>query len=345
MLSEILWAINPINWDFNSIGDAIQPELWLLLLLVFAAMLIELANIKVPILTANFAAAVVISLFFIIRYNGSGFTAFILPTIYLIYIVVKDRAVHLEAEMYSSPQSKRSSRRDKKSAEQTPIVVRVVMIFLSACWVTISILPFNYLLLALEQFETQPILIAVYIGLAIMIFSIISLLGCMADYGKQNKADEEDDKKKGFISTGKFKSTQSPVQFYQIVFFFGVLVSGAVFYLGILQWFMVLLGFLITRKIMLSKAAELEQHRRIYLTENSEYKKYNLTTAIFNPIFPKTSLLKELPHPSKKEVDSTDEKVSDTGKPDKKRPDKKERPKRERPKKEKKDKKENDSEK
>ncbi len=343
MLSEIIWSINPINWNVSSVSEAFQPELILLLFLVFTVMLIDLANIKFSFITPYFASSIVVAAFFIIRYNGSGILAYILPLIYIAFTLVKDRAVFLENKMYELPSKSRRERRKLENDDQPPIVVRIVMLFIYSCWVVLTVLPFNYLLLALEQFESYPNLIITYLGIVLMIYAIISLVGCMTQISKQNEADEEADNKAGYISTGKFKNTQSPVQFYQMFFFFSVVVCGIVFYFGIIQWFMVLLGYLITRKIMLNKAESLEEHRRSLLEGDTAYKRYNFKTAIFNPFFPKTTLLKSkaqqkpISKTTSADESSEEEKEEKDGK--KKRPEKKERPKKERPKKEKKEKK------
>ncbi len=341
MLSELLFAINPLNWDVNSLGIVFQPILFLIFVLVFAVLLLDITKLNMKLVTPNHGAALIISAFFLIRYFDSGLVTVVIAIIYFIFIAVKEGAQSTEKQMYTLSDKPRRRSRNTDDDDGTPIVVKIILIFFKACWYILSILPFNYLLLALEQFETPPNLILTYIGIIIMLFAVISLIGCRSDYKKQNDIDSEERSKKGYITTGKFKSTQSPVQFYEMLFFFGAVICGAMFYFGVWQWFFVLLSYLITRKMLLIRAGELEQFRKAILDNNTEYKKYSIRTSIFNPIFPKFTLLK--PEKEVKQSKQTKEEPAQEGdeqeKGKKKRPDKKERPKKERPKKEKKGKK------
>ncbi len=341
MLTELLFAINPLNWDASAIGAGLQPMLLLMFFLVFAVLLIDIANFNKNIITPNHGAAVIIALFLAIRYIGVGIMALVIPLIYLIFIAVRERAHFAEKQMYTLSEKPSRRPRNASKSDGTPVVVTVVKIFFKACWFILSILPFYYMLQALEQFETPPNMIISYIGIAIMLFAVVSLARCISDYSMQNKNDEEEKKKKGYITTGKFKATQSPVQFYEMLFFFGALITGAMFYFGVVQWFMVLLSYLVTRKIMLIKAAQLEQFRKTMLDNDTDYKKYAIRTSIFNPIFPKFTLLKPQKeikaNKAASEQSSTPTQTEENPDGKKKRP-KKERPKKERPKKEKKDK-------
>ncbi len=340
MISEILWSLNPINWDISSMTETFQSELILLLLLVFLVMLIDLADIKINFITPNLCASIVVSGFLIIRYIGSGFFSFLIPILYILFILVREKAEHFEKKMYELPTMSRRERKNAKKDEQIPIVVHIVLLFLNSCLVILTVLPFNYLLLALEQFENSPNLIFTYVGVAIMIYAIVTLIRCMTQINHQNKLDDESDKKAGYINTGIFKHTQSPVQYYQLVFFFGAVVSAIAFYFGVIQWFLVILGYLITRRILLNRAAALEEQRKIVLEGDTPYKRYSNKTAIFNPFYPKNSLLKNKePAKPKPKVTPDTEGTQSSEKNNsekKKRPEKKERPKKERPKKEKK---------
>ncbi len=350
MLNELLYYINPLNWDYNvlfkNLTEAFAPELLLLLLLVFAVSLLRVGDYNKDSIVVHIASASIISLFLMIRFFGAdNIFVFILPLIYIGFIIVRQIVRHLEFDMYDLKSETKMRNLDK---ENPPIPVQVIMIFLHSIGRVLYMLPLFYIMLAFEQFETAPTMIMVFLGCVIMVYSILRLISCANLVKEHVQKDREAEIRAGYITTKHFKRTQSPVQYYELLFQVGIVFSGLTFYIGVGQWFVVLVGYIMTLRLLKKQAADHENTRRLLLKQNGDYKKYSRTTPIFYPFWPKYSLLKpestavitkQVIPGSKEDTPAAEEEGEQKGK--KKRPPKGERPaKAERPKKEPKEKKE-----
>ncbi len=343
MFNEILYYINPLNWDINgifvSLSSALAPELLLLFILVFATFLTRVIDFKGRSLLPYLLSSGVVALFFILRFIGVGnIFVFVMPVIYFIFIAVRQMVRGLEYKMYDF---KSETKMHNVDSAPPPIVAQIVIIFFDSLGITLSVLPLFYIFQAFEQFETMPNLITILIGCFFMIYATLSLLACSRQVKERVDKDKEEEKRRGYISDGRFKRSQSPVQYYELIFWTGVFLSGLIFYIGIGQWFFALIGYLMIGQIMKKQAADHEKTRRAFLKQNKDYDKYHRTTPIIYPFWPAHTLLKE----TDTAVITKTVSAHDKGKPDtegeqgegdtddkkgkKKRPPKSERPKKE----------------
>ncbi len=342
MINEFLYYINPLNWDlngiFSSLSTALAPELLLLFILIFAASLTRLIDFKGHSLLPFLCSSGITTLFLIIRFIGVGnIFVFILPAIYFVFILVRQTVRGLEYKMYDF---KSLTKMHNVASAPPPIVAQIIIVFFESLGVLLTILPYFYIFQAFEQFETMPNIITLLIGCFFMVYSILSLLACARQIKQRVEKDEEEEKRRGYISDGRFKRSQSPVQYYELIFWTGLFLSGIIFYIGFGQWFFTLIGYLMIGQIMKKQAADHENTRRTFLKQNKDYDKYHRTTSIIYPFWPAHTLLKETDtavitktvSPSDKSATAAEEgEGEDAGdkKGKKKRPPKSERPKKE----------------
>ena len=117
----------------------------------------------------------------------------------------------------------------------------------------------------------------VWIGIVIMVLAVVG--ETIAD--KQKSAAKKENPKR-FCDTGLFKICRCPNYFCEVLFWFGVLVSGIGAVQG-KQWIVVILAFVIITYTMYNSAQRLElRHEKNYGLD-PEYQKYSDTVPLLFP--------------------------------------------------------------
>jgi steroid 5-alpha reductase family enzyme len=116
-----------------------------------------------------------------------------------------------------------------------------------------------------------------WIGIVIMIVAIIGEATADAQKSAAKKINP-----KRFCDTGLYKIVRCPNYFCEILFWFGVTVSGIGAVQG-KQWIMVLLAFALITYVMFNSAQRLElRHEKTYGLD-PEYQKYSDTVPLLIP--------------------------------------------------------------
>ena len=157
-----------------------------------------------------------------------------------------------------------------------------------AIWVTCGalyvtqVLPVFYRLL--NEKKTDGFCIA---GIIIMAFGII--FESVADIQKNNAKKKNP---KRFVDTGLYKIVRCPNYLGEMIFWTGVLVSGANVLSGVGQWVLALIGYIGIIFVMFSGARRLELRQNKNYGNDPEYRKYVKTTPIMVPFIPLYSVAK-----------------------------------------------------
>lgn len=163
-----------------------------------------------------------------------------------------------------------------KDGKKVPFGVKI------AIWITCALLYVTqvsgimFRLLNNAQDDTST-----YIGLAIMAFGI--LLESMADLQK-NKAKKVNPDR--FVDTGLYKIVRCPNYLGEMIFWTGVLVASITSITGILQWVIVLTGYIGIIYVMFSGARRLEVRQNKRYGNDPTYQKYIKTVPIMVPFIP-----------------------------------------------------------
>ena len=124
-----------------------------------------------------------------------------------------------------------------------------------------------------------------YLGLAIMTFGII--IESLADYQK-SKAKKKNPKR--FCHEGLFKVVRCPNYLGEVIFWTGVLLTGATSLQGAMQWICALTGYVAIVYIMFGGARRLELRQNKNYGDDIEYQEYVRTTPILLPSIPMYSV-------------------------------------------------------
>lgn len=157
-----------------------------------------------------------------------------------------------------------------------------------AIWVTCGalyvtqVLPVFYRLL--NERKTDGWCIA---GIIIMAFGII--FETVADMQK-SKSKKKNPKR--FCDTGLYKIVRCPNYLGEMIFWTGVLISGANTLSGAGQWVLALIGYIGIIFVMFSGARRLELRQNKNYGDDPEYQKYVKTTPIMVPFIPLYSVAK-----------------------------------------------------
>ncbi len=117
-----------------------------------------------------------------------------------------------------------------------------------------------------------------WIGAVIMAIALI--IETVADMQK-SAAKKKNPRR--FCDTGLYQFVRCPNYFGEILFWTGVFVSGFGALIGILQWIIATLGYILILYVMFSGAKRLEARQNKSYGENEEYQKYVKTTPILIP--------------------------------------------------------------
>lgn len=157
-----------------------------------------------------------------------------------------------------------------------------------AIWVTCGalyvtqVLPVFYRLL--NERKTDGWCIA---GIIIMAFGIV--FESVADMQKNNAKKKNP---KRFCDTGLYKIVRCPNYLGEMIFWTGVLISGANTLTGVGQWVLALIGYIGIIFVMFSGARRLELRQNKNYGNDPEYQKYVKTTPIMVPFIPLYSVAK-----------------------------------------------------
>ena len=126
-----------------------------------------------------------------------------------------------------------------------------------------------------------------YIGAGIMAFGLI--FESLADWQK-SKAKKINPKR--FCDTGLFRIVRCPNYLGEMIFWTGVLISGANILTGAGQWIMALVGYIGIIYVMFSGARRLEVRQNKNYGKDPEYQSYVKTVPILVPFIPLYSVEK-----------------------------------------------------
>ncbi len=120
-----------------------------------------------------------------------------------------------------------------------------------------------------------------YVGLAVMALGLI--IESLADYQK-SKAKEKNPKR--FCDKGLFKMVRCPNYLGEVIFWTGVLLTGATSLQGAMQWICAIIGYLAIVYIMFGGARRLELRQNKNYGHDREYQEYVRKTPILLPLIP-----------------------------------------------------------
>lgn len=126
-----------------------------------------------------------------------------------------------------------------------------------------------------------------YVGIALAAMGI--LIEILADLQK-SKAKKKNPKQ--FVSTGLYRIVRCPNYFGELLLWTGVFVSGISVCNSVLQWSLVILGYIGIIYVMFSGARRLEIRQDKNYGDNPEYQKYVSTVPIILPLIPIYSVKK-----------------------------------------------------
>ena len=126
-----------------------------------------------------------------------------------------------------------------------------------------------------------------YVGACIMLFGLI--LESAADLQK-NAAKKVNPRR--FVDTGLYRIVRCPNYLGEMIFWTGVLITGFGAVSGILQWAVVLVGYVGIIFVMFSGARRLEIRQNKNYGNDPEYQKYVKTVPIMVPFIPLYSVEK-----------------------------------------------------
>ena len=126
-----------------------------------------------------------------------------------------------------------------------------------------------------------------YVGAVIMLFGLI--LESAADLQK-NAAKKINPRR--FVDTGLYRIVRCPNYLGEMIFWTGVLITGFGAVSGVLQWAVVLIGYIGIIFVMFSGARRLEIRQNKNYGNDPEYQKYVKTVPIMVPFIPLYSVEK-----------------------------------------------------
>jgi steroid 5-alpha reductase family enzyme len=157
-----------------------------------------------------------------------------------------------------------------------------------AIWLSVSILYVLMFLPALLTMSAQAAGLAlpsVPVGVALMLVG----LGCEASADWQKSRFKRHNSGR-FCDVGLYRIVRFPNYFGEVLFWFGLWVSGISAYQSVLAWVLGGLGFLSIAWIMLGASRRLEQKQADHYGADLDYQAYAARTPILFPLLPLYSL-------------------------------------------------------
>lgn len=163
-----------------------------------------------------------------------------------------------------------------KSGDDMKLMAKLSIWITCALLYVLQVSPIFYRLSSLAKDDFLS-----YIGLAVMAFGIT--IESIADYQK-SKAKEKNPKR--FCDEGLFKVVRCPNYLGEVIFWTGVLLTGAASLQGIMQWICAMTGYLAIVYIMFGGARRLELRQNKNYGNDIEYQEYVRKTPILLPLIP-----------------------------------------------------------
>jgi len=170
--------------------------------------------------------------------------------------------------------------------EKKPFMVMFMVWFWCAVLYVAQVSPIAFRLMN-TQAGTEVSDVWAWIGAAFVLGGI--LLESLSD--AQKTASKKRDPKK-FVSTGLYKIVRCPNYLGEVVIWTGAMLCGFGAGLSILQWILVLLGYMGIIYVMISGARRLEMRQNKAYQDDPEYKAYVQRTPILFPFVPLYSVEK-----------------------------------------------------
>ncbi|WP_426348634.1 DUF1295 domain-containing protein [Alloiococcus sp. CFN-8] len=175
-----------------------------------------------------------------------------------------------------SPSYKKHMENEVKSGEDMTLGAKLSIWITCALLYVLQVSPIFYRLSAGTKDD-----ILSYIGLAVMAFGLA--FEALSDYQK-SKAKKKNPKR--FCDVGLFKVVRCPNYLGEVIFWTGVLITGAASLQGVMQWICALIGYFAIVYIMFGGARRLELRQNKNYGDDREYQEYVRKTPILLPLIP-----------------------------------------------------------
>ncbi len=177
-------------------------------------------------------------------------------------------------------------------ATDPPTFLYIAKIVSTSFFFLLRSVPMIYAVNALTQFDTAPpVSWTVIVGAVIMIYATYSLFTSTLSLKKQEELSFTAAHGR-YMTHGTFKRTQSPLFYFQWLFWLGLVIGCSSYIIGIPQWFVVFCGFLLSSRQLLQAAGMEERIRYHRYFANTGYKQYRHATPVFFPFLPYYSISK-----------------------------------------------------
>ena len=221
----------------------------------------------------------IIGLFLLLSFNDLTLDERILGILYIIYGLRLGIFI-IKRNLNSSYKNKMKNR--IKTHKDFSLFVLIMI------WISCSLLyacqtsPLAYKIISEKKEKKYS-----YIGI------IIAIIGLIIEIEADNqKARAKKINPNRFVDSGLYKLIRCPNYFGEIIFWTGNFISGIKIYIGFIQWFIALLGYVGIIFVMFSGARRIELQQNESYGEDKNFKEYIQKTPLLIPFIPIYSLQK-----------------------------------------------------
>ena len=221
----------------------------------------------------------IIGLFLLLSFNDLTLDEKILGILYIIYGL--RLGIFIIKRNLNSSYTNKMKNRIKTNKDFSLFVLIMI-------WISCSLLyacqtsPLAYKIISEKKEKKYS-----YIGI------IIAIIGLIIEIEADNqKARAKKINPNRFVDSGLYKLIRCPNYFGEIIFWTGNFISGIKIYIGFIQWFIALLGYVGIIFVMFSGARRIELQQNKSYGEDKNFKEYIQKTPLLIPFIPIYSLQK-----------------------------------------------------
>ena len=221
----------------------------------------------------------IIGLFLLLSFNDLTLDERILGILYIIYGL--RLGIFIIKRNLNSSYTNKMKNRIKTNKDFSLFVLIMI-------WISCSLLyacqtsPLAYKIISEKKEKKYS-----YIGI------IIAIIGLLIEIEADNqKARAKKINPNRFVDSGLYKLIRCPNYFGEIIFWTGNFISGIKIYIGFIQWFIALLGYVGIIFVMFSGARRIELQQNKSYGEDKNFKEYIQKTPLLIPFIPIYSLQK-----------------------------------------------------
>ena len=221
----------------------------------------------------------IIGLFLLLSFNDLTLDERILGILYIIYGL--RLGIFIIKRNFNSSYTNKMKNRIKTNKDFSLFVLIMI-------WISVSLLyacqtsPLAYKIISEKKEKKYS-----YIGI------IIAIIGLIIEIEADNqKARAKKINPNRFVDSGLYKLIRCPNYFGEIIFWTGNFISGIKIYIGFIQWFIALLGYVGIIFVMFSGARRIELQQNESYGEDKNFKEYIQKTPLLIPFIPIYSLQK-----------------------------------------------------